>query len=87
MNKNKQVSHSKQETISIIFTHPWVSVKLGTGSEHLRNIPSTPQDTPEHPSYGPDPPGTPLITKAKKYKTENWKTEIGLDQAPGQIGQ
>ena len=22
MNKNKQVSHSKQETISVIFTHP-----------------------------------------------------------------
>ena len=23
MNKSKQVSHSKQETISIIFTHPY----------------------------------------------------------------
>ena len=27
MNKKKQVSHSKQETISIIFTHPSLSEK------------------------------------------------------------
>ena len=67
MNKNKQVSHSKQETISIIFTHPWVSRTLGCTTRNRLGTPT------EHPQYILRIPRNTPLTDLTPLNTPNYK--------------